>query len=191
MEEQVPFSTSPQPYRLTVNDFLGLDAAGAFDGLGKTELIRGEVFFLNSQHRPHARMKGHLHLALVEALKALNTGIAVLIEATVAMPPHNAPEPDLILTREPEGDGPVPLASVQLLVEIADSTLDRDLGIKAGIYAENGVPEYWVIDLKAGLLHQMWAPSGDAYAEARQVALGEEFSAITVEGLAIMLPVAR
>jgi Uma2 family endonuclease len=188
MAEELPLSTSPRPYRLTVDDFLRLDEAGAFEGLGKTELIRGEVLFLNAQHRPHARMKGALYLALVQALGALDTGLAVMIEATVSMPPHNAPEPDLILTTEPDGEGPIPLSSVQMLIEIADSTQRHDLGTKADVYAENGVPEYWAVDLKAGLLHQMWAPSVEGYAQRREVALGGPIEAATVAGLGFVLP---
>ena len=57
MTEQVPLTTSPLPYRLTVEGFFRLDEAGAFAGYGKTELIRGEVFYRNAQHRPHARAK--------------------------------------------------------------------------------------------------------------------------------------
>lgn len=188
MEEQPPFSTSPQPYRLTVDDFFRLDEAGAFAGLGKTELIAGEILFLNAQHRPHARMKGALYLALVQALGALDTGLAAIIEATVAMPPHNAPEPDLILTSEPDGEGPIPLASVQMLVEIADSSQAHDLGTKVRVYAENNVPEYWAVDLKAGVLHQMWAPSGEGYTQRREVALGQPIAAATIGGLAFVVP---
>jgi len=190
MAEELSLTTSPRPYRLTVDDFLRLDEAGAFEGLGKTELIHGEVLYLNAQHRPHARMKGQLHLALVQTLAALGTGLAVLIEATVAMPPHSAPEPDLILTSEPDGEGPVPLASVQLLIEIADTTQRHDLRTKVAVYAENGVPEYWVVDLKAGLLHQMWSPTADGYAETRELALGRPIEAATIAGLAFVLPVA-
>jgi Uma2 family endonuclease len=189
MAEELPLTTSPRPYRLTVDDFLRLDDAGAFEGLGKTELIGGEVFYLNAQHRPHARMKGQLHLALVQVLGKLDISLAVLIEATVAMPPHSAPEPDLILTSEPDGEGPVPLGSVRLLIEIADTTQRHDLSIKAGIYAENGVPEYWVVDLKEGLVHQMWSPSGETYLETRDVALGAQIMAATIAGFAMTLPV--
>ena len=76
MTEQVLLTTSPLPYRLTVEDFFRLDEAGAFEGYGKTELIRGEVFYMNAQHRPHARMKGQMHLALVDALKRLDGEVA-------------------------------------------------------------------------------------------------------------------
>lgn len=189
MTEQVPLTTSPVPYRLTVEDFFRLDEAGAFEGYGKTELIRGEVFYMNAQHRPHARMKGQMYLALVDALRVLANGLDVLIEATVAMPSHSAPEPDLILTSEPDGDGPVPIASVRLLIEIADTTQSNDLKVKAGLYAENGVPEYWVVDLKKRLVHTMWSPGKGGYGELGKVKLGERIEAATIAGLGFDLPV--
>jgi Uma2 family endonuclease len=191
MTEQVPLTTSPMPYRLTVEDFFRLDAAGAFEGYGKTELIRGEVFYMNAQHRPHARAKVAIYDALRDWIKANKPGFSVLIEATVAMPPHSAPEPDLILTSEPDGEGPVPIASVRLLVEIADSTQKHDLRVKAGLYAENGVPEYWVVDLKARRIHRMWAPGTGGYAERDEAALGGRFEAATIAGLAVELPALR
>lgn len=188
MAEELPLSTSPRPYRLTVDDFLRLDEAGAFEGLGKTELIRGEVLFLNAQHRPHARMKIEMYDALRAGLLALGSKLRPFVEATVAMPPHNAPEPDLILTNEPYGEGPIPLDSVQMLIEIADSTQRHDLGTKADVYAENGVPEYWAVDLKAGVLHQMWVPTAEGYAQRREVTLGGPIEAATIAGLAVVLP---
>ena len=188
MTEQVPLTTSPLAYRLTVEDFFRLDEGGAFEGFGKTELIRGEVFYMNAQHRPHARMKGQLHLDLVQALANLNTGLAVLIEATVAMPPHSAPEPDLILTSEPDGEGPVPIASVRLLVEIADTTQKNDLRVKAGLYAENGVAEYWVVDLKTRIAHRMFSPAAGSYANHDTVVLGGRIESATIAGLAVDLP---
>ena len=188
MTEQVPHSTSPVPYRLTVDDFFRLDAAGAFAGYGKTELIRGEVFYMNAQHRPHARAKVAIYDALRDWIKANDPGFSVLIEATVSMPPHSAPEPDLILTSEPEGEGPVPIASVRLLIEIADTTQKHDLKVKAGLYAENGVPEYWVVDLKARRVHRMWAAGSDGFAQRDEAAFGEQLEAATIAGLLVELP---
>ncbi len=188
MTEQVPLTTSPLAYRLTVEDFFRLDNAGAFEGYGKTELIRGEVFYMNAQHRPHARMKGQLFQALLRSLAGLDTGLDVLIEATVSMPPLSAPEPDLILTSEPDGEGPVPIASVRLLVEIADTTQKNDLRVKAALYAENGVAEYWVVDLKAKITHRMFAPVAGNYANHDTVALGGRIKSATIAGLAVDLP---
>ena len=188
MTEQASLSTSPRPYHLTVEDFFRLDEAGAFDGLGKTELIAGKVYFLNAQHRPHARMKSALHLELAQALARIDDRIAVLVEATVAMPPHSAPEPDLILTSEPDGDGAVPLPSVRLLIEVADTTQRHDGEIKARLYAANAVPEYWLVDLKAGEMLRMAVPGAAGYAEIARFALGERCAAATIPGLEIVLP---
>ena len=169
-----------RPLPLRVDDFLLLDANGAFEGYGKTELIEGTVVFMNAQHRPHARIKGKLHLELTRALAELDTGLAVMIEATVAMPPHNAPEPDLLLTREPDGEGPVPLASVALVIEIADTTLSNDLGIKAEVYARGGVPEYWVVDLAGQRVVRMWSAAGDAYVRRDECAFGARVESATI-----------
>ena len=174
-----------RPLPLRVDDFLLLDASGAFEGYGKTELIEGTVVFMNAQHRPHARIKGKLHLELARALAELNNGLTVMIEATTAMPPHNAPEPDLLLTREPDGEGPVPLASVALVIEIADTTLSNDLGIKAEVYARGSVPEYWVVDLAGRRVVLMWGPVGEAYAGRDECAFGARVESATIAGLGV------
>ncbi len=185
MTEQLPLSTSPVPYRLTVEDFFRLDAAGAFAGYGKTELIRGEVFYMNAQHRPHARAKAAVYDAIRDWIRITGSDLTILSEATVAMPPHSAPEPDLILTSEPDGEGPVPIGSVRLLVEIADTTQQHDLRVKSALYAENGVPEYWVVDLKAKQIHRMSAPTADGYTSHDQTALSGRIEAATVAGLVV------
>jgi len=188
MTEHIPLTTTPLPVRLRVEDFFRLDDAGAFEGYGKTELIRGEVFYMNAQHRPHARMKSRLHLALAQALAQVDNELEVLVEATVAMPPYSAPEPDLIVTADSGGEGPVPIQSVRLLVEIADTTLENDVGRKAALYAENDVAEYWVIDLKGRRLHQLWLPRSGSYSERRELPLGRNVDAVTISGLTVALP---
>jgi Uma2 family endonuclease len=34
------------------------------------------------------------------------------------------------------------------LIEYSDTTLAKDLGVKKQVYAEAGIQEYWVVDLK-------------------------------------------
>ena len=58
-----------------------------------------------------------------------------------------------------------------------------DMRRKAPLYARSGVPEYWVVDVEAGVIHQMWAPEGGAYAERQVVAFGGTVASATVEGL--------
>lgn len=185
MTEIIPLTIEPLPVKLRVEDYLALDASGAFDAYGKTELIDGEVVYMNAQHRPHARIKSRLHVLLASALRELKSELEALVEGSIAMPPHNVPEPDIALTAEPEGTGLIPLQSLALVIEVADATVRNDLGRKRRIYALAGVPEYWVVDVNKSLIHQMWMPSGDAYAEQREIAFGQPLGSMTIKGLAV------
>ena len=165
---------------LRVEDFLLLNDSGAFDGYGKTELIDGGIVFMNAQHRPHARVKTQLRRALDRALTVAGSTYMALVEVTVALPPHNAPEPDLVVTNEPEGKGPVPLVSVALVIEVAHSTIAQDLLVKPRIYASAGVPEYWVADVEERVIHQFWRPEGEVYLERCKHAFGERIALVSL-----------
>jgi Uma2 family endonuclease len=143
-------------------------------------LLDGEVVYMNSQHRPHARVKSRLHIAIAAALSGRTDGLEALVEAAIKVPPHNIPEPDIVVTAAADGSGLTPLDSVRLIIEVSDTTLQSDLTRKAAIYARAGVPEYWVVDVNAGLIHQMSGPDGSRFADNRSIAFGERVHAVTL-----------
>lgn len=184
MTELLPMNISHLPVKLTLDDYLLLESSGAFAGYRKTELIDGEIFFMNAQHRPHVRLK----MGLYEAIKAGmpdGSPLTLFIEASVALSGRDGPEPDLLLTSEPYGDGLIPGSSVALIVEVSDATLRKDLGEKQVMYARAGIPEYWVANLDARVIHQMWEPADDVYTEHREVAFGTSLTAATIPHLMI------
>lgn len=185
MTEQLPLNTAQLPVKLRVGDYLVLDRSGAFADYAKTELIEGEILFMNAQHRPHALLKMRLYDRIRDALREAGSGLLPLVEASIALPPYDAPEPDIVLTSEPEGEGLIPLSSVALIVEVSDATLELDLGRKAALYARHGIPEYWVADVKGRRIHQMWAPEGETYTERREVKLPGRIEAATIEELVV------
>ena len=142
MTEQLPHNTTHLPVRLRVEDYELLSSSGALDPYRKTELIDGEVLFMNAQHRAHMRIKSELAYRIRRALEAEGNSLFVGTEGSIAMPPRDEPEPDIVLTSEPHGDGAIPLASVTLVVEVSDTTQAFDLGRKARMYAHHRVPEY-------------------------------------------------
>lgn len=185
MTRAIPLTNQWRRVKLRVEDYLALDGAGAFDDYGRTELIEGEVVYMNAQHRPHARIQTRLLILLAAELADREGTLEALIEGSVAMPPHNVPEPDIAITAEPEGEGLIPLSSLALIVEVADTTLRTDLGRKKKIYAREGVPEYWVVDVRKAVFHQMWKPVDGAYTETRETPFGERIDSATIEGLSI------
>ncbi|MBX9859734.1 MAG: Uma2 family endonuclease [Sphingomonas sp.] len=175
----------PQPgkYRLTIDDYVALAASGAF-GDARTELIDGEVIVMAPEFRRHAFIRDDLAYRLRRALEDLGSDLYAA-SGSVLVDDHAMPQPDIVLTREPHGDGPIPLASVALVVEVSASTLADDLGRKLALYASAGIPEYWVADVEAKVIHQLWAPEGEAYAQRREVAFGARIEAVTVAGLVV------
>ena len=175
---------APGKYRLRVEDYLTLDASGAFAG-ARTELIEGEVIVMSPQYRPHGMVKMRLYNALHEALIAAGSPLTAVVEFSLTIDGHSLPEPDITLTSEPMGEGAVPLASVALVIEVAGPTLASDLSTKARLYAAAGIPEYWVADVEGKVIHQLWAPDGEAYRQRREVAFGARIEAVTVAGLVV------
>ena len=176
--------TTPEKVRLTVEDFLLLDESGAFADYSRTELLDGEIWYMNAQHSRHARTKTELAFELGLVLRAMDTALRPIIEPSTRISDHSLPEPDIVVT-DYKGPHIVPLKTVALVVEVSDTTLDIDLGRKLRIYASAGVPEYWVVDLPAGKVHQFWSPGGDAYAERRETELGKRIEAASIERLAV------
>jgi Uma2 family endonuclease len=176
--------TKPEKVRLRVDDFLLLNDNGAFADYSKTELLEGEIFFMNAQHSRHARIKTELAIELAIVLREMATDLRPIVEASTRVSEYSLPEPDIVVTSY-KGPHVVPLESVALLVEVADTTLKIDLGRKLRIYAAARIAEYWVVDAESRVVHQMWSPSGKSYREKRTVALGERIEAVTVAGLAV------
>jgi Uma2 family endonuclease len=73
------------------------------------------------------------------------------------------PEPDVSVVRGHRRDyadrhpGP---KDVALLVEVADTSLERDRGWKKRIYAAAGIPCYWIVNLIDGQIEVHTQPSG-------------------------------
>lgn len=185
MTELLPVDTRQHRAKLTADDFELLDRNGAFAAYRKTELIDGDIYFVNSQLRPHGMVKMELYDALRDALKQIGSMYRPVSEFTLSLSPTDRPEPDIMLTSEPRGEGYVPLSSVPLVIEVSDTTLRTDMGRKLRRYAKGGVPEYWVADVNGRVIHQMWSPVGKSYRDERQVAFGNRIEAATLKGLSI------
>ena len=174
----------PHPLKLRVADFMLLNDSGAFEGYSKVELIEGEIICVNSQFSRHARVKSLLIRRLGNALEALEAPLEAWGEVSVHLSDDSMPEPDIVLTSY-RGTGPVPLETVALLIEVADTTLQNDLGRKARMYARAGIKEYWVADVEENRFLIHTKPSEEAYGERIELSFGETIRIGTLPDLQI------
>jgi Uma2 family endonuclease len=77
---------------------------------------------------------------------------------------------------------------VALVVEVADTTLQRDRGFKQRVYARAGIPVYWIVNLLDRQCEVYTAPSGPAeqsnYGQ-RQVYTASETMPVTIAGIEV------
>ena len=149
--------------KLTGAEFDSMVDRGAIDGLRprKIELIRGELQFRNPAGPVHDDYIDYLTRWSVENTKSMDANIRVQCGFVCD---DNRPEPDILWLKPKRYGATRPTAAdVMLLIEVSDSSLANDLQIKADIYAESGVAEYWVVDIPASRIHVMTKSDGRHY----------------------------
>jgi Uma2 family endonuclease len=73
-----------------------------------------------------------------------------------------------------------------LVVEVADSSLPFDRGRKLPLYARNGIPELWIVNLAEGYLEVHGNPEGEEFRERAILnASGRVTSAVLRESVAV------
>jgi Uma2 family endonuclease len=178
--------TEPRELKLTIADLELLDREWQkTDAFHSTELINGRIYHTPARYAPRARATGQLMFRLQDALKAIGSGLFAGTRGSIAMPPHDLPLPDIVLTDAPSGPWFIPATSVPLVIEVAETALGFFMGEKAQLYARNGIPEYWVADLERRVIHRMWSRGPDGYAQRDETRFGERIRAATIAGLEI------
>jgi Uma2 family endonuclease len=81
--------------------------------------------------------------------------------------------------------GPYFPPDVYLVIEVADSSLSYDRGAKLARYAAAGVPEVWVVNLRAREVTAYTALSGSEYTTVRTCRAGESVSPQAFPDLAL------
>ena len=130
------------PRPLARREYDELVNLGVFDD-EKIELLRGMLVTMSPQGSPHAQMVVWLNRRLI---KALDDTWEVRPGLPYAASDDSELEPDLLVTVADPARPEHPSTAL-LLIEISNSSLRKDRKIKLPIYAEAGVPEYWIIDV--------------------------------------------
>ena len=163
--------------RWTVQDYHRMGELGLLNSGERTELLSGQITLMAPKGTPHVTS---LHL-LANALRAqLGETALVRTQDPIQLDDFSEPEPDLVVAKGTVLDyakqHPRP-DQIYLVVEVADSTLKQDCEVKANLFAQAGIADYWVVDLKNRQLHVFREPISTGYtrhlilAEPNQVSL--------------------
>jgi Uma2 family endonuclease len=103
--------------------------------------------------------------------------------------PDSEPEPDISLVRPPKerylSGHPTP-PDIFLVIEVSDTSLDDDRNIMRPLYAESGIQEYWIANLRDDCLEVYRDPQPDgSYREARILQRGQSTDIVALPGVVI------
>jgi len=156
--------------RFTVDEYLALGAAGILAKEERVELLDGEIICMapiGNRHRISVNWSADL------MHEAIGRRAMVQVQAPIQLDDFTMPEPDIAIIRRGSINdlASVLPSDVYLLVEVADSSLEFDLGEKLARYAAAGIPEMWVANLRVGELVVNTEPEGATYTNVRVIPL--------------------
>ena len=148
----------------TADEFEAMAEAGLFAD-EHVELIQGRIISLPEQSAHHLGRVNWLTMLFTELLREAygprQRRVAVQVRSIMRISEHDVPEADLALLdarRAFSGSPPDPERDVYLVVEVADTSLRKDVGEKSRVYAAAGVPLLWVLDVRHRRLHVFRRP---------------------------------
>lgn len=139
-----PDLLSPEAIRkLTRREYDKLVDLGIFED-ERIELLRGMLVKMSPQGSAHATITSWLVHTFSQALDV--KAFDVRGHCPFAATDDSEPEPDISVSRRRLGTLDHPDTAL-LLIEVAESSLRKDRKLKAPIYGEARVPEYWIVDI--------------------------------------------
>ncbi len=181
------FDTLTPIHRITVEHFHRMIEAGCFEDGDRVELIDGEMRDMSPIGPAHGGTTDTLTMTLAPKL----AGQAIVrVQGAVVLDDGTELYPDLSVLklrddryrkRNPTGE------DVLLVIEVADSSLALDQGVKLAKYARAGIRRYWVVDLRHRTLHDYRDPdrSSSRYRQLHSLTSGD--LAIDLAGVAVSL----
>ncbi len=133
-------------WRLSIEQYHAIIQAGILTDDDSVELLEGWLVFKRPKNPPH-RVTTRLVRTALENI--LPPGWYVDSQEPITLS-NSEPEPDIVVVR---GDTRQYLdrhpgaEDIALIIEVSDTTLQRDRTVKKRIYARAGISLYWIVNL--------------------------------------------
>lgn len=150
-------------YKWTLDRYHQAIEAGVFDDQA-VELLKGEIVVMPPEREPHVYFSDRFAKQLQ---RRLGDRVQIREGRPIILPNDSEPQPDIAVVQPLDevylDHHPYP-ENIFLLIEYSNTTLKKDLEIKSSIYAESGIEEYWVVNLKDLQLTVFRHPTPNGYA---------------------------
>lgn len=177
-------ATELKPRKITVLEYRRMAEIGILRPGERLELLDGAIYEMSPLGWEHAV----LHSRIVEYLiERLEKRASVFGMASVALGQFSEPQPDIVIA-DPSCAAsyrPATLEYVLAVVEISDSSLRKDMGVKRQLYATFSLPDHLVVDVKNCVLHRFRRSSERAFMEPQRLSYGDIFTFTEIPDVAL------
>ena len=169
-------SANVEKRRITADEYQRMGDVGILSEGERVELIDGEIVAMTPIGPLHASVVDRATRMLT---RAVGSQAIVRVQSPIRLNLFTEPEPDISLLR-PQDDfyraGHPQPPDVLLVIEVADASLRYDRELKAPLYAQAGIAEYWLVDLANLTVTRHAMPEDGLYREVAVHGRGQSMS---------------
>lgn len=163
-------------YRFTVKDYYRMLEAGILTEDDHVELIRGEIRTMSPKGIKHSSSTDRANRCFT---RLLGDRALIRIQNPIHLDDHSEPEPDLVLAKPAEDfydfHHPAPDEALMVL-EVADSSLPFDREEQSLLYAQAGVRQYCLLNLRDRELEDYRNPGPNGYRSKQTYTAEQSFN---------------
>jgi Uma2 family endonuclease len=161
---------------INVDEYYKMAEVGILKPGDRVELINGEIYEMSPIGSRHGSVVKKLAMILNEIFK----GEAVIgIQDPVRLDESNEPEPDISILKyraDFYSQAHPGAHDILAIIEVADSSLRHDKQVKMPLYANYGIPAYWIIEIATKQITVHLDPVGNSYSSQRVYGIGDEIA---------------
>lgn len=160
---------------ISATEYHRMAEVGILKAEDQVELINGEIIQMSPIGSKHTG-----YLSIIDELlrDLLGKKVQVNNQSSIRLHKYSEPEPDLLILKRRKdfyiNQLPSP-KDAYLIVEVADSTLEKDRQIKAPLYAKANIPEYWILNIPNKQLECYAHPKNGKY-QTHQIIKGKQLA---------------
>ena len=160
-------------YKFDVHQYHAMAKAGVLKEDDRVELIDGEIVAMSSIGPAHV---GAVNSSTMFWAIRLGGRAIAQIQNPIRLDERNQPQPDIAILKFKDDFYRSGLAGpddVLLLIEVSDTSLRYDRRIKLALYARFGIPEFWIVNIRARSIEVYTAPANGEYTSLQTFRRGQ------------------
>jgi Uma2 family endonuclease len=169
----------------TIDDYHRMLESGILSEDDRVELVEGEIIEMAAKGSHHAACVTHVtdlfyrharQSAIIRVQDPIRIGTNSELEPDVALLKLRD---DLYADSHPDGN------DVLLVVEVSDTTIGYDRGVKLRLYAQANVPEVWIVNLSNDVIEVYSQPHAGKYKILTEARRGDSITVRTIPSLTV------